>query len=405
MHDFPYDFTDICRINFLELPKRGVSSNIDCPFCNSRKKLNINNAPNKLVARCNKCKWSGGMLAFHRDLNGLINNKDAKNDIEQKLGLVPNTIEYKAKSRLVKKAAVKASEAEVTLSINERNRCYNQMASLLHLADDHKDNLIKRGLSIPFIEARGYKTLPVQPESLIRLPKVMLKHGYSLENLPGFFLNENNQWSLRKLSRGILIPIRNLNGMIEGYQIRKDKVPYKTHKDDFTGEIIKDKNGKPVLFPYNKFCSLSTPPENFNKGGKMHSVCHYAGAYIYDEDRGKLIPVIEKNAIKFTEGALKADIYYALTGEPILGILGVNNSNQLKTMLEQLLSYYPNITTVQCCLDMDYLSNQNVKSALDKLESMVKDLGLRYVHMTWNPDYKGVDDFALAVKQGKYRRT
>lgn len=406
MHDFPYDFTDICKINFLDEPKRGKSSDIDCPFCKSKKKLNINNAPNKKVARCNKCGWSGGMLAFHRDLNGLLNNKDAKQDIEQKLGIVPNTVQYKQRSRVVREAAKKASETEITLPIEERNKRYNHMSSLLSLAEDHKENLIKRGLKEGFIEARGYKTLPVNEDSLIRLPRRMMADGYSVKNLPGFYLDEadNNTYKLRKFARGILIPVRNLNGYVEGFQIRKDddKVPRKIHKDDYTGEVIKDENGRPIYFPYNKFNSLSTPSEDFKDGGKMHSVCHYAGAYIFDEDRKKLVPVIEKNSIKFTEGPLKADVFYALTGEPMLGILGVNNSKQLKAMLEQLLSYYPNIDTVECCLDMDYLSNKKVANALKKLEEMVKELGLKYIHRTWNPDYKGVDDFALAVKNGNY---
>lgn len=403
MHDFPFDFTDICEINYLRPVSRGKIENTDCPFCGAKGKLNINNKPGKLVARCNKCLWNGGMLKFHAELNGLANNKESKRDIEQKLSLDPSSREYQERSAFVKSKAEEAKEKEVTLSLEERNRLYSHMGGLLHLDEDHLKDLKKRGLSDAFIEARGYKTLPTDWESRYSLARRMLTDGYNVRNLPGFYMDNHGDFTLKKFIRGYLIPIRSLNGRIEGYQIRKDndKIRYRTHKDK-AGNVILDDNGKPKMYPDMKFYTLSSPKEP--EGGVMHSVCHYAGGYIWDEDRQDLVPIIKKNSIKFTEGPLKADIYYFLTGEPILGNLGVNNINQLKIMLLKIKEYYPNIDTVEDCYDMDYIENSNVDNAVTATKKMIEELGFKYVRRTWNPKWKGIDDFGLAYKKGIYSK-
>lgn len=402
-HDFPYDFTDICEINYLPRVGRGKVEDVDCPFCGRKRKLNVNNTPGKLVARCNKCGWYGGILKFHGDLNSISDLREAKRDIEKKLSLDYSSEEYKKRSEMVRKAAEKAEKEEVTLPLAERSRLYNRMGQFLKLDQDHYNDLRKRGLSSLFIEARGYKTLPTYQDDRYCLARQMLSAGYNVKNLPGFYQDDKGDYCLKKFTRGFLIPVRSLSGEIEGYQIRKDndKIKKVTHKDK-QGNIILDENGKPKLFYDNKFWSLSSPTEK--NGGKMHGVCHYAGAYIWDDDREQLVPVIKKKSVKFTEGPLKADCYYFLTGEPMLGILGADNAKQLKKKLEELLVYYPNIDTVEDCLDMDYLENPNVERAIEKIKATIEEMGLKYIRRTWNPEYKGVDDFALACRTGAYQK-
>lgn len=399
LHDFPFDFTDVCEINYLPPVGRGKIEDVDCPFCGRKKKLNINNRPGKLVARCNKCGWFGGILKFHADLNGLSNLKDSIKDIEEKLSLDHKSDEYKKRSAFVREQAQKVKDEEVTLPLSERSRRYACMGRFLKLEEDHLKDLRKRGLSLAFIEARGYKTLPTDRDERYRLARRMQTAGYSCQFLPGFYQDDNGDYCLKKFTRGYLIPVRSLNGEIESYQIRKDndKIKLVTHKDK-NGKVILDSNGKPKLYQDNKFWSMSSPAEK--NGGKMRGTCHYAGAYIWDDDRENLVPVIKKKSIKFTEGPLKADVYYFLTGEPMLGILGVDNAKQLKKALEELHEYYPDVDTVEDCLDMDYLENPNVERAIAKIKETVEAMGLHYVRKTWNPEYKGVDDFALAYRKG-----
>lgn len=400
MHDFDFTFADVADINSVPAVRQGKISNTGCPFCGKPGKFNVNDLPGKQVGRCNACGWSGGMLKFHMELNGLADPRAAKRDIEKRLSTGSACGRRYSPAMRGRNRTV---AEEVSLEREERSRLYTHMADFLSLADDHRADMRKRGLPDAFMDARGYKTLPVEREDRYRLARQMHTDGYSVRYLPGFYMDDSGDYALTQCKRGYLIPVRYLNGQIEGYQIRIDsgKLRYKKHRDR-NGGFILDENGRPALFADGKFRCLSTPGARM--GGTFHSVCHYAGAYIWDEDRKDLVPVIKKRSVKFTEGPLKADVYYYLTGEPMIGILGVNNVRQLRKTILDILSYYPETDTIEDCLDMDYLDNPNVEKAVLAAENMVRDLGLKYVRKTWNPKFKGVDDFALAVRQGTYKK-
>ena len=104
------------------------------------------------------------------------------------------------------------------------------------------------------------------------------------------------------------------------------------------------------------------------------------------------------------QGPLKADITHELTGQPLVAVLGVNNVGSLERALRDIINSGIDIDTIYDCMDMDYLDKDNVKRAVEKLKRMVEALGLKYVRKTWNPEYKGIDDFALAYKKGEYKK-
>ncbi len=403
MKDFDFDFVelfDILGIN--ESIRRGEKKDFRCFFCGGKKKLNIDNRPSMLLYRCNKCGRGGGMLDFFMEFHPeLQNRKESYREIRKALYGDNKSFASKARSIRVKEieAAKKNEVADVILPLVERDVRYNNMAKHLSLSEDHYKDLRKRGLSQSFIEAHGYRTFPTEEDARFRVATKMQQDGYSPKNLPGFYKDaKSNRYCLFKNTRGIMIPVVSLTGQKQGYQVRKDndKITYKQKK--VNGKKVFDGNGKPVMVPDQKFFTLSTG--DYPDGGKMKSWCHFAGSFIFDEQREHLVPVVKKNSIKFTEGPLKADIYYALTNEPIIGVMGVNNANQLKETLKELLSYYPNITTVEDCFDMDYLTNEHVRKAIEQVKKIVKELGLEYKRVTWDEAYKGIDDFALAWRLG-----
>jgi hypothetical protein len=50
---------------------------------------------------------------------------------------------------------------------------------------------------------------------------------------------------------------------------------------------------------------------------------------------------------------------------------------------------------------MDYREKKQVADALNNIEEIVSGTGLKYKVETWNPAYKGYDDYLLGVQ--KYR--
>lgn len=58
----------------------------------------------------------------------------------------------------------------------------------------------------------------------LRARKEADKEGYSLAGIPGFYMNQNQNWdiALYRNNQGILCPAYSISGKIEGFQIRLD---------------------------------------------------------------------------------------------------------------------------------------------------------------------------------------
>ena len=76
-----------------------------------------------------------------------------------------------------------------------------------------------RGLSDEEIDRLGYRTTPVV--GMQTIARQLQSSGYYLSGVPGFYRKDGN-WSFACESRGILIPVRDSKGRIQGMQIRRD---------------------------------------------------------------------------------------------------------------------------------------------------------------------------------------
>ena len=367
-YNFPFDFDDVLQINGLATIGKNKKRDISCPFCDDKKKhMQIVNQPPKVVFRCNRCGEGGGILDFHQKINNLPNRKEALKDIQSRLNLSQDD----KKARIVEYKRAKVKEESPTLPLNERDRRYNKMLENLYLDNEHKDKLLQRGLTPEFVRQRKYRTLLSSSRDRFELGSKIMKDD--CKYLPGFVFT-NNGWYQRWLGdSGILLPVRSLSGKLQGFQIRLDNP---------------DKAGR-------KYCAFSSADQLY--GGRMETYTHIACDFKFNENR-KVVPDIKPNvtSIKLTEGCLKADVYYCLTGEPMLAVLGVNSIGHLKQTLLELRRIYPNINVVEDCFDMDYLDNPNVQKASERLIKMLDEIGFSYVRRQWDKRFKGVDDFAYA---------
>ena len=70
---------------------------------------------------------------------------------------------------------------------------------------------------------------------------------------------------------------------------------------------------------------------------------------------------------------------------------GVNAHKGLRETLQSL-----GVTEVMEAMDMDQFINPQVRQAIGTLRRKVQSIpGIRYYQCTWNPRFKGVDDYLL----------
>ena len=334
-----FHMVDVIPLLGLPTPPAGKSSyNIPCPCCEDKPKgkhLNINLQKN--VFRCPRCGFSGGVL----DLYAFYAKIPREKALEELL-------DRKGKIFRPQQARLPAVEENPLTGVEERHATYTALLQNLTLASDHRENLLSRGLSPEEIHRLGYKTTPVLGFS--SLAKRLREKGLYLAGVPGFYKNQS-QWTLKIPGRGILIPVRDVQGQIQGLQVRLDNVEKR------------------------KFRWLSS--NGLEEGCGAKTWVHLAGE--------------PRPLVFLTEGPMKADVIHFLTGQTVLAVAGVNSLSQLKPALEKLQA--SGMEKVMTAFDMDYLINPHVRSGQENLAHLLDQCGISYGTYLWDPRYKGLDDY------------
>ena len=92
---------------------------------------------------------------------------------------------------------------------------------------------------------------------------------------------------------------------------------------------------------------------------------------------------------------MKSDIASVLSGGRLfIAVSGVNAVNFLPEVLKEL-----KIRRVYEAFDMDKCYKPEVKDALLALRTLVKSCGVECKACSWNPYYKGIDDYCFAKMQ------
>lgn len=334
--------SDIIPLLGLPYPPSGRSSyNIPCPCCDDgprKKHLNIN--MQKDVFRCPRCGFSGGVFDLYAQYTGisrdtvretLLSRLDIQGDIPQP----------------TKPKVIVVPECPPT-DIDARNETYSALLSKLTLASDHRQNLLNRGLPEDEIMRLGYKTTPVVGTTSIA--KQLLADGLYLTGVPGFY-RKDGRWTFICESRGILIPVRDMEGRIQGLQIRRDNVTRR------------------------KFRWVSSVGKS--DGCKAEGWVHVVGPM--------------RPTILLIEGPMKADIVHFLTGQTVVAVAGVNSLSQLEAILAQLRAY--GVTKIMTAFDMDFLVNPHVQNGYTSLTEMLSQTGFDYGTYVWDPQFNGLDDY------------
>ena len=365
MNDFPFDIMDIASLLRLNIRRRGPSSvYTDCPFCGDRRgKMNLNLVKN--VWRCNYCGKGGGMLSLYGEVHGL-SNAEAYQEIREtllSLGTASDIGQYRQALPNEQPQAERAPAREV-------HRTYSALLSMLTLTPPHWEHLrILRGLSPEQIDRFGFRSTPpafqCQP-----IAETLMRQGYTVNGVPGFYLNDRGRWTVRfhQKTSGILIPIRGIDGLICGLQTRLDR-PIKNPDDPPEKQGI-------------KYLTLSSAGKNMgtSPGSPVHFIGDPCARTVY-----------------VTEGALKADISHALTGRTFAATIGANNVAGLAPLFA-LLKKNGTQEIIEA-EDMDKYRNAAIHQGASKIYLMARNNGLSFRRLTWNPNYKGIDDWQLALRR------
>ena len=368
--EFPFDIMDVAELLHLHIRRRQADSvYADCPICGDKRgKMNINFAKN--LWRCNYCNEGGGMLALYGKVYG-ISNSEAYREICDTLQNGLTAPEYTVKE-LPEKAAV---EQSALASPQEIHQTFSMLLELLTLSPQHRKHLQEvRGLTDEQIERLGYKSTP--PFYLCRsLAQKLRSRGCKVEGVPGFYVGKDDKWTVNfnSVTAGIIIPAKGIDGMIRGAQIRLD-TPIRDQESD------PDKSGTKYLW-----LSSASKKRGVSSGSPVHFVGDPFARVVY-----------------VTEGLLKADVAHFLMDRSFAATAGANNVNKLD-MLFALLAANGTEVIIEA-EDMDKYHNAAVSKGASKIYLMARSHGLECRRLTWDPNYKGIDDWQLAMRQKKEQR-
>lgn len=385
--DFPFGIMTVAELLHLNVRRRlADSAYLDCPFCGDRRgKMNINFSRN--VWRCNYCGDSGGMLSLYARLNNMSNSQayreiwDTLSTGEASWGCEDHVISTAPAAAPIQGAAASGRGMQgITQSppadAREVHRTFTKLFEMLTLSPAHRNHLRseKRGLTDEQISFFGFRSTP--PYFLCRpLTEKLIGQGCTVAGVPGFYRHENGYWTVKFTGRtsGILIPAVGMDGLIRGAQILLDTP-------------IRDKNDPPDKAGA-KYIWLSSSSKDM--GTTSGSPVHFVGRF-------------PARTVYVTEGLLKADIAHCLINRSIVATAGANNVAALNEVFKALAQGGTELVIE--AQDMDKFRNANTAKGSSKIYLMAKEHGMECRRLTWDPNFKGIDDWQLALRKRERQR-
>ncbi len=255
------------------------------------------------------------------------------------------------------------------------NKVYSKLLQILPLTNNHAHILSARGLTPEEIKGLNYKSLSIKRAPII---EDMVKEFRSeLGGVPGFWRDSNGKWKLAG-SCGILIPVRDREGLIVAIKIRADK----------------------PLNPQSKYTLLSSNPKPNPKTGEVKypegTAAHLCPHHPLDRGDGG-------GTMRITEGEIKADIATNITSTWTISIPGVGF---WKYALEAIEEQNPEHVLIAFDSDKDHRGPSSyvdpagepvsVAKSLGQLYLAVKETGRKVSIETWPAEAgKGIDDVLI----------
>lgn len=361
-HNFDFSIVEVLPlvgITFNDTGRKNLT--MDCPFCGKEKHFSVDTVQN--LFHCYHCGTSGGVLHLYSMLMN-VDRKQALKDIKEKLGQGVQPTHQR------RQMVSEDPDLYLCGPIEQRHQVYAALLDLLTLSENHRKSLHERGLDDGNIDAAQYRSIPFMGHD--KIAEKLRSQGLELKGVPGFFRTKGYhdcgplRWTLRYCRSGILLPVRDLQGRIQGLQIRFDE-PI----------LLKDKSGKVKLQRYGWLSTNENDTRSFLDGSKAETWIHIAG-----EPQKSMI---------LTEGTLKIDVIHALSSYSGIAVPGVDNLHFLGEWLDNL--YRLGTREILSAYDMDRLWKEGVQKALIKAIAIIRQHNMTVRILHWDPAHKGLDDF------------
>lgn len=412
-----FDISDVARINGIRILKGPVNGETycQCPFCGDKRgkfsyivKKVSNGKLKENKYRCFNCDAGGNAIDLHMQLNPsseYIGEEGYKKVCKDIFSALNGNSTFITDHYKMKEEMTHIDESQTEIRDDESlSQVYMALASILPLRDEHKADLLRRGLTEDDIRKFRFCSVPYDTKAACRK---LISEGLVLEGIPGFYKDRRGEWDM--------------------------KVP-------------RDENYKPVSA---YFCPAYDGERNLLLGYQIRVMNPQKGAkYVWFSSVGKqcgtssgtqanIIPGENDKIIILTEGLLKATVIYCLLNGKVtvIGIPGTKN----RSCLTPYLTRYENNAYVFEAFDMDKRikvsdlplleeANQEIERTGITLETLFKEQEEKYkplskpyritedvhkiTHMVseygigvhplewdmdkngrWKDNYKGLDDF------------
>jgi len=250
-----------------------------------------------------------------------------------------------------------------------RDAVYRALLWQLTLSDEHRSNLVRRGLNEQTIEQGKFKSTP-DAEASTRIAAALASEA-DLAGVAGFY-REGAAWRMVKVPRGFFVPVLDRGGLIQGLQIRRDELH--SPKDP-------------------RYIWLSSKGYAF--GTSSGAPCH-----VQNPER-----IAATGRAVITEGSLKAFVaaqYLSPEAGGLLALAGVATfRDDFGSVLKQA---FPTLQHIAIAFDRDWKEKREVKAQLYRLLCVLKRAGFESITIqTWDRPEKGLDDLLVAEAMEEQR--
>jgi len=385
---------------------RRVSKSSPCPVCGPERGIDW-------------CGFTSYMVRCMREPSVLVNGRVVYGKPHRDGGWV-----YSAKdlSGWIAPANTEPDAATVVkvAPVEVRDRWYRPLLDLLPLNPTHQANLLGRGISPEMIAQRQYRSMPLNGRIEL-CHKLINRVGGEPVGVPGFYQHPKTGSWLLAGAVGMLVPVLDREGRIQGFQVRRDLPPgheiretpvaakdgaratavtpdgevvdlvatgptaerlLRAHVgDQLYGEFLPLPGGivkvqrieKPARYPW--LSSAGKGPNGSSSGTPLH-IARPVGLH-----------KVDSRTAWITEGPLKADRLCEWKRCLVIATPGVNARAGLVEELKAL-----GVQNVVVAYDMDREDNPGVRLALEQLIQELLAAGF-WVHVaSWDIRFKGIDD-------------